>query len=125
MENREIRRFRPKERRKLRLWRQPSLAADGCRWYRVMRSAERSQRLIPVRPDFLDCTRHATLDRVALAQPLHEHVSNQRTEQLKQHSVKRFRVEILNVQILFEFTKQNLDHCPEGVDTDHVNGIVR
>ena len=78
-----------------------------------------------MRPDFLDGTRHATLDRVALAKPLDKYVSNQCTEQLEQHAVQRFRVEILNIQILFEFAEQNLDHCPERVDTDHVDGIVR
>ena len=51
------------------LWPKPSLAATAGRLNRE-RSAERIQRLVPVRADFLNGSWHATLDRVALPQPV-------------------------------------------------------
>ena len=78
-----------------------------------------------MRADFLNSSRHATLHRVALPQPVDQHQPNQRSEQLEQDAVQRFRMEILDVQILLQLTKQNLNHCSQRVDADHIDGIVR
>jgi len=57
-------------------------SGQSRRWRRRLahstetRSAERVQRFVPVRPDFLDGSRHATLDWVALPQPVNQHQSD-------------------------------------------------
>ena len=78
-----------------------------------------------MRPDFLYGSRHATLHWVVLPLPVDQHQPDQRSEHLEQDAIQRFRIEILDVQILLQFTKQNFDHCPMRVDADHVDGIVR
>jgi hypothetical protein len=92
-----------------------------------MSSAERIQRIIRVTVSvkLLDGSRHATLYRVALPQPVDQNSPTQHSEQFEQDTVQRLRVEVFNVQILLQLPKQNLNHRPKGVDAYYVNRIGR
>jgi hypothetical protein len=92
-----------------------------------MSSAERIQRIIPVTvsANFLDGSRHATLHRVALPQPVDQNSPTQRSEQFEQDTIQRLRVEVLDVQRLLQFPTQNLNYCPKGINAHYIDGIVR
>lgn len=71
-----------------------------------------------------DCICQATSDSIPAVVVVSEDVRYQCTEQFNQCSTQSFPMKILNIKILIQFTEQNFDQPPDGVDQRYIQRIV-
>nr|WP_241430126.1 hypothetical protein [Halococcus saccharolyticus] len=82
-----------------------------------------TERLVPVVADQAERPRHSAVDWILASVVVGKDVREKRAIYLEKDTVQRHAVKSLDVRVLFQFTKHNLDQPPDAVDQPDLQGI--